>query len=833
MKKVSLRNILLTASAFAVILPASAIAQEVNSGDLADAAGETAAQPEAARTLSTVVVTSRRTGENLQDAPIAITSLDSEALEQLAVQNVTELNRSAPGVNLVQPTVSPFGLQMNIRGQVSSDTAAFSGTVVGAYLDDTFLGQAGISGSLLNFDDLQRVEVLRGPQGTLYGRNVTGGVIRFITAEPVDEFEGYVQAGTGNYGRQAYSGMLNVPISDDMAFRIVGSYQARDGYSYDIRSQRDLDDLEQANFRANLQWKPTDDFQMNLKAWYGQGSNGGADQRIVYFQPGLTPAAFSIMVAEGFNGVTAGTLAPLIFGGTPQQVGAAAGAALGALPQVNALVAQSMNASRDRTLGDPNYPQFTDSDTEGFSGTLAWDLGNVELKSISSYTAGSSDRAFHVGGGPTTLLFTEQKGENTQYTQEFQANGTAFDDRLTYAAGLFYLRSDIVDTRDQSSRDGAFIYVLGQRGLGVTSGSITENTAEIESTAVYGQASYALTDTINATLGLRYTDESMNTDSNGIQLPNLTTGGNARCIGPAPNTVATPIADCGGSAGVNHTNWSYTAGLDWSLTPDVLVYAKTSRGFKAGGVNVFAAAYAPISPFDPEQNTEHEVGIKSEWFANRLRLNATYYNTSYEDIQRTVAFEVTPGLIVTAVQNAAEATINGAELETQFVAADGLTLSANAAWTDAGYDSYPVFNATFPNRIKDQSGFPFQGLSEWTYNIGASYDFDIAERDVNARIGYSWRDDAVLFENDLLPNVFGSTAFAPESALTQEAFGLLDASVSIDLPKYNSTLTVWGKNLTDEKFFVSMISLVNNGVGTGWGNLGAPMTFGADLKVRF
>ncbi|MFZ4602576.1 MAG: TonB-dependent receptor [Caulobacterales bacterium] len=819
MRKIHINTLMFTA-ALAGLVPSVAAAQE-------------AAKP---GSLDEVVVTARRTGESLQKAPIAITAFSAAELDRTGVSSIVDLNTRTPSLYAVQSNSSPMGVQYNLRGQIQSDTAAFVATPVGVYLDDVFIGSAATTGSLINFDDAQRLEVLKGPQGTLYGRNVTGGVIRTVTNQPnMDEFEGWLEAGVGNYDQRTVSGMVNIP-GDKVAFRGVASYKTHNGYSYDIRTKRDLNDVEMWNARGTVKIAPSERFNILLQGWYGEGSNSGIDQRIVYFQPGLTTAAMNIIVAERINGINAGTLAPLIFASSGNfslaQIQAAQAAAVGALPQVAQFVQRSQAAPRDQTIGDPNYPQFTDTDTNGAALTLSWDFGDLTLKSITAYTEGTSKRSFNVGGFPTTTIITDQLGVTEQTTQEFQANGRALDGKLTYAAGLYYLSSDIEDTRDESSRDGAFIYLLGDRGLRVTSGSITKNLISIESWAAYGQATYALSSNFNVTGGLRYTDETMSTLSNGIQLGNLTNGFRDTCIGPAPSRATTPIANCAQPASAGFTNWSYTFGADWTVAPDVMIYGRTSRGFKAGGVNAFAAAYAPIAPFEPEQNTDYEVGVKSEWLDKRLRLNLAYYHTNYDQIQRTIAFEAAPGLIVTGIQNAATAKIDGAEFEGQFALTPSLRLVGTVAYTDAQYEDYRVKNASFPGGIKDQSSLPFQSLAKWTYNVGANSSFTLLSKDVYAEVNYAWRDDAVLFENDILPSTFGSTAFTPKQFLTQKAYGVVDASVSVDLTK-SATLRVWGRNLADEEYFVSMIGLVNAGLGSAYANFGAPRTFGADLRLRF
>jgi iron complex outermembrane receptor protein len=271
-------------------------------------------------------------------------------------------------------------------------------------------------------------------------------------------------------------------------------------------------------------------------------------------------------------------------------------------------------------------------------------------------------------------------------------------------------------------------------------------------------------------------------------------------------------AACAQSGSVNYTNWSYTAGLDWQVVDRTLVYVKTSRGFKSGGLNAFASAYAPITGYAPEVDTDYEVGVKSELLDRRLRLDLDYYHTNYSNIQRTVATSTQVG-IVTEVQNAATAKIDGVEAEARFIPAVGLTLSANGTYTNARYINYEVLNPTYPSGFQNHSGLPFQGVAKYTYTLGAGYDYPIGENNLHAEVNWSHRSSAALFENDSLPSTYGGTDFEPLSAVTQKAYGLLDASLSVEIPKYRTTLTIWGKNVLNKRYLVSIIGLVNNGVG--------------------
>lgn len=830
------KSALLAAVASACLMPAVAHAAEATKDQRQPSAPDAEFR---SGQIEDIVVTARRVGESAQRTPIAITTVSTAQLDNRSMTTANELAKVTPSLTAISSTSSSAGLQFSMRGQAFTDTAANASSSVGVYQDDVFIGASSIAGGLLDFNDLERIEVLKGAQGTLYGRNVTGGVVKFVTAKPTNDFGGSVKVGLGNYERHYVNGVLNVPIVDDKIMaRVVGTFDEHGGYSRDIRSNRDLEDLHRWSVRGSLLIKPSEDFQILLQGFVSSGHDNGPDVRTRYVQPGINAATMNIMVAEHINGITAATLAPLIFGTaggfTQSQINAAGATAAAALPTVQAVVTDQYNASRSHAAQNPNYPGFNKVRLRGGSATVAYDLGEVKLKSITGYVYASNNRNFNVGGGPWSPIYTNQYGVNDQFSQEFQINGQSLNDRLKYALGFYYLHSKITDNRDQSSQGGAFPLFLGERGLGVTSGTINFNTTKLSSTGVYGQATYSLTDSLRITAGLRYTDESSTVTTYGIQLPNLGNGGQTTCISPAPNTRSTPLANCVPvTAQVGFTNWSYTIGLDYSITPDILIYAKNSRGFKAGGVNAFGAAAAPILGFSPETNTDYEAGIKADLFDRHARVNLSYYHTDYKDIQRTVSFSFGQGLIATAVQNAAAGKIDGVELEAQVKPFGGLTLSGNFAYTDARYGKYLVPYSNAVTVLKDQSAFPFQGVAKYTYSLGAAYELPVGENTVTAEANWSHRSSAVLFENDLLPSTPGGADFTPKQLLSQGGYGLLDLNLTVDIPSLQSTVVVWGKNVLNKRYRASVVSLLNSGAGYSYGNFGPPATVGIDWKFKF
>jgi iron complex outermembrane recepter protein len=811
------------------------------SGARADAASNGASGEDSSpgAGLQEIVVTAQRRSENIEKVPVAITAFSAKDLQYKGVRGVADLQQYTPSLKIEPNETSPLGLFISLRGQVQTDTAANDPGSVGVYLDDVYDGGAALAGSLKNLGDISQVEVLKGPQGTLYGRNVDAGLIKFDTNKPTNDWEGSVTAGVGNYSRHYGQLVLNVPIiSDVVAFRLVASGEEHSGYSYDVTSQRQLEDLHQDGYRASLKIDPTDRFDILVQSWAGYGHDNGSDVRTTYLQPGINSGSLDIMAAEHVNGLSPAALAPLIFGATggftPAQIGAAYAAALAALPAVDALVNQQINASRGHAFGNnPLFPSYDHAQANGTALTLSYKLDSATLKSITAYNRDTRQSWFNVGGGPWEPIYTNEDGYNDQLTEELQITGDALDSKLKYAGGVFLYKAEIADNRIDSSQDGAFPLFLGQDGLGVLNGSVGKNNQEDKSAAIYSQATYSLTDSLHLTGGVRWTTETIRGTTDTVQLPEAATGGATLCTGPAPDTAATPLSQCAQTTSIKNNNVSYTVGLDDQVTDALLLYVKTSRGFKSGGVNAYAPAYAPFATFQPEVSTVYEGGLKAAWLDRRVTTNMDYYHTNYSNIQLTIAELIGPGDIVTETQNAAKATIQGVEFDARVVPLLGVTLAATGSFTDPKYDHYQQANPAYPGGVENLTGEPFQDVSRWQGSLSVAYDHKWSSVDLRPEVDYTYRSAYSLIADDTYPTTPGGLAFSPASATTQGGYGLFNASLSAEMPNYHSSIILWGKNLANKRYLNSLIGLVNSGVGVDFGTYGPPTTVGLDYTYHF
>lgn len=834
---------LLTSAGIALSIAQVAHAQSEPAVDRSDTpaaspagqAGEDSAQ------TGDIIVTARRVGESLQKVPLAVTALTNKDLQSKAVLDVNDLQTVVPSLNTLQQATGAAGLFFNLRGLIQTDTAAFQPGSVGIYQDDVYIGGAGIAGQLLDINDLSTVEVLKGPQGTLYGRNVTGGVVKFVTTKPTDEFEGYATAGYGNYDRKTLEGMVNIPVAPDVALRLNGNFIDRDGYSFDVVNRRDLETDHHWTVRGALKADVAPNFHILLQGSYGEFRGHGADDRTIYADPNNVSALGNFIVAQGINGLTAGDLAPIVFFGgavgagtaTPAQIAAfttAFGRFNAAKPTALALLDQYANASRDNAR---QYPGLQTGDKARLALgalTLAYDLSDaVTLKSITAYNFARRESFYTVGGDAYTYIYSRQPGENSQWSQEFNLTGKALDDRLVFAGGLFLLDQKIKDDRNPGTIDGVFPHFLGQRGLRITNRSSSVNRIHVKSVAPYLQSSYEVIPDVHVTGGLRYTAEKFSLTTTDVTAAGV-------CNSPAPTTAVTPLAQCSASSSRSFNNVSYTAGADWTVVPDVMVYVRTSKGFKSGGVSPFVNAAAPFTFYRPESNTDYEIGLKSEFFDRMVRFNAAYYHTKYEDIQRTLTVRPQGGNPATGVFNAASAKIDGAEAELNVRPVRSFNLGSTLAYTRAKYSSFVIPNSNFPGGTQDLSFLPFYTLPKWQYTLYANYEGDADWGGYRAGVNWSHKSGTLVGQPDSVGTPAAPVApggVGKGNPLYQSAFGLLGASLAFDIDAYNTTISFWGRNILDKRYKESGTCLVALGLGSCWAAYGAPATYGGDVTVRF
>jgi len=768
--------------------------------------------------LEEIVVTARKRSEDNQQAPIAITAFNTQDIQRLGITSVGDLGAQTPGLNFQQSPYDAFGSFIGIRGQQATEIIITQTPPVGIYVDDVYYPNT-LTTSLENFEGIDQVEVLKGPQGTLYGRNTTGGAVKITTKLPdYDATSGDVQIGYGRFNAQTVSGSLNLPIvSERVALGLTAQYANNDGYGRDIGNGAPLETNKSEGFRGTLRLDLSDKWQVLVRGEWAHATSTQNIEDLDYVAPGfsigaaavaaqigaLTPADFNIL------GGLLTTGAPPA-GATPQQIGAF-------FTDVNkgrtALASYICSYCRTVTYGTPaqlaafgitNVPIVPRAvlDLGGGSVVSTYQFSSdFYLKSISAFEKTTRSTASSESASPFFLVNGVGDDQNPhQFTQEIQIGGAAFDDKLKWVTGYYYYH-----LKGDDDAENVEIVPFEPNPI------IAQSEFTDKSNSGYGQGTYALTSDVHVTAGVRYTSESTEL-----------TLGNRNAVACDVQGVPPTGAPCSANFYNSFHNTSYTAGIDWQALEHLMLYAKTSSGFRAGGTNQRSN---PALPYAPETVTDYEIGAKSEWFEQRLRANLALYHSNYKDIQRTISV-IESGSLVTEVQNAASAKINGAELEVTARPFRSLRLSAFTAYTDPKYNSYNGFNAV--GMAVNLSGNSFPNVSRWQAGVSGTYTLNDSFGPLDTTVDSSFRSTV-----DYVPdNHSAESAFST----TQGSYGLLNARVSQEISDWNTTanmkVSLWGKNVTNKRYFVGGNDF-STSLGFAYTIPGAPATFGIDIRKRF
>jgi iron complex outermembrane receptor protein len=615
-------------------------------------------------TIDEIVVTAQRREQSLQDVPIAMTAISAD---ELAAAQVTDLG----GLQALVPNLSmTVGDSMNavafIRGVGQRENIAFADPGVGIYVDDVYLGRA--QGAFLDVLDVERIEVLRGPQGTLYGRNTIGGAIKYVSAAPTEQAHGWSELTAGNFGRVDFKASAGGPLTDALSGKLTVAKLTEDGYTRNLFDGAKIGDRDTTAWRGALRLRATDALMLDFAV---DGTRARPDS-----------ARPPILMVPG-----------LVSGGVVRS---------------------------DPYVTDLNFADAADLDTDGAVLTATWQAAdNWTFKSVTAYRQLKWLFHFDVDATPlrTFDVFVEDE-EQDQTSQELQFAYTS--PRLNAVGGLYYFREQDITVQG----------VFAPDFLGLGFYEIDRNDQRNRSYAAYTQLDFKLLPQLTLTAGLRYTQEEK--DFRRIQEFFGDIDFNGAVDVPAPTSVAELVAALGTGIRVTDLDipdrdpfdntWSDVSpklGLSWQATDDALLYATASKGFKSGGFFGRANAAFDASPYDQEELRSYEVGFKSTLLEQRLRLNTAVFYNDYRDMQVT-SFAASGGALVATFDNAGRSTLQGAELETIFAVSDAFTLQANVSYLDAQFDEYLI---AAPGGglidVADQRTLPF--TPEWTARLGASY----------------------------------------------------------------------------------------------------------------
>ena len=699
-----------------------------------------------------VVVTAQRRSERLQNVPIAVSAATAVRLNTVGVANTEELSLITPG--LLVPQTAGYE-QPHIRGVGSSTNGPGLEAPVATYIDGVYLAAA--PDSLLTLNNIDRIEVLKGPQGTLFGRNSTGGLIQVITKDPSQTPSGAVDISYGNYsdvaGNAYVTGGLNDVLAADLALHYEQQGQA---WGRNLGTGDPIGRLNH-DFAARTKWlfEPSDHTKVRFTLDYEDRESSRDVQHLDPQYPGTFNNAF--------------------FGG-PYPMGAP----------------YDINS---------NFNPVNKLQGGGASLQIAQDIGDVVLQSITAYRYSRYGFTLDTDLTPANLIEIDGVATDGQFSQELQLSSRN-PGRLNWTAGLFYFHAD--DQWDPLDVDFGPSAVSPVPGVPVT---IDAHDQELtDSVAGYAQATYEVLTNTNLTLGGRYTYEKK--DISGTSIFDVD--------GVPAQTSPIPSPGLGIPPSIDFSNFSYRVALDHKFGEDVLAYLSYNTGFKSGGFNL---AVPTNPPYLPETIGAAEVGVKSEFFAHRLKLNVAGYHYDYQNIQVGRYFGGNE-----SIYNGARARIDGADLDAEIVLAEGLTVNGGFAYNDARFTSFPLADYVVPidGCVPAPGGFcsgsaaghmlPF--APKTTFNLSADYKRETS-------VG-TWALDVTYFHTSLF-------YAAPDNVGFQAPYGLVNATLSwTDLTKRYS-IKLWGRNLGNTYYATSLLE-ANQGLVE---SLGAPRTYGVTLGVNF
>jgi len=624
------------------------------------------------RVLEEVVVTATKKNTMLQDTPIAVTAFGPGMLEKAALTEVSDLASAVPNLSMGMEGFTN-SLEISMRGISSNSNTETSNPAVSVNLDGVYIPRPQGANAL--FYDVERVEVLRGPQGTLFGRNSTAGAINVVSHKPTDQLEGSIKFEAGNYDQRAVRGVLNIPVSETFALRASLQTEERDGYfdnsSSPVPISEDYGNADQLSGRLSALYTPTDDFSWLLV--YEVSQNDGAGTLSV---PNPIPAGEDVFDrAVSFAGemdITFSTLRSRMDWDISDQLRVTYVAGFGGLDRLQL------------------------SDADGGTGP-----GNENLRAVS---------------------------ENEFFSHDVQLQTTG-DGALQWTVGAFYFeeKNDVIFDAQQVDADFLVAFRNFDRGQ--------------EATALYGQGTYSVSDAVRVTAGARYTEDSkLDPDASAYfcGAPFQGSGFGSVEITSINTDDCNLRSSTSREEDFNAVTWRL--GLDMDMNDDVLLYGSVATGYKSGGFSNVAPA------FDEETVLTVEAGLKGNFLDNTLRLNAALFSSSYEDMQLAQIVDN-----ASRTENAAEATINGLELEGLWLVGDNTQIDGFVSWLDAEFDEYmDACDATNPPcsgpaaNLLDLSGNKLTRSPEWSFNLGIEHNFVLAGGTLTPRLSVHWEDDSYV-----------------------------------------------------------------------------------------
>jgi iron complex outermembrane recepter protein len=738
------------------------------------AAEPAASQSVADGQLNEVIVTAQRREERMMTVPVAESVFSPRDLDVAQVTSIRSLAALAPSLTVTSSVENGAGdILIGMRGLSLTSILPNVDSTVGVNVDGVYYART--VGADIAMTDMERVEVLRGPQGTLFGRNTIGGALNVTTQKPTQNLEGVVTVDYGNYNMVAANGVFNIPlIADKLAVRFVVDHQQHSGYGHDDYLGTDLADQKTDYVRGSVRFTPQADITFDLIGDYLHTHANSSNWVVSYFNPDAAGRAPSVPPALG-----------------------------------NYLQDQG----RDNSAGvNPK----TDGYVYNLNGTLLVDMGLAKAKSITSYRNFSINDGADLDGTPFQLgdlAITRDSAD--QFTQELQLYGSALADKFKWIGGLYYFGEHVSDWRyvESTAFGGSLIETSLPKVL---------NTSK----SAYTQLSYEILPAVRLTAGARYVVDDREINYQDIRR-SLSTGavipGAAGC--GFPIGLSDPPQSCTYSPeGADYRYVPWTAGLDYRLTPDALLYFKVSKGFRSGAFQqipiINGDTGQPFGPVDTENVLSYELGTKLSLFDNRLRLTAAAYTSEYNAIQQSVPFYATGTTVaVLRLLNAGTARISGGELDAAALLGK-LRLEAGLGLVFPKFTSGPYENSNFITAPKT------------TASLRAGYPVDTTYGLLTLSGDYVYQSAEFFFTNlNLNTNPATYYSEGAVNSVTQTGYGLVNAQGTFKITGTGFTVGLWAKNIADKYYVLRDQSFYSQGYNTSVP--GIPRTFGVSASYAF
>ena len=834
------------------VLTSPALAQEAAPAPPPAPAPAPAPAPEGLAGIEEITITARKVSENLQETPLSVSAINSEGLENMGIQDTRDITALAPNAYFTQTPGSSANLALAIRGVGGAEPLLTREQGVAVYMDGAYI--ARVTGAIMDLVDIERVEILRGPQGTLYGRNATGGAVNFISRRPTEEFEFTGRIGTGSFSRLEALARVNTgELLPGMAASFAYLHRQKDGYINNrlADDSHDPGSLNTDAARLAVGWDITEELRFDYSFEY---------ENLIGEDP-----AFQLFAVAGFPA------------------------------SITSQLDISSNRLDDLNLDQPGLSEHT---IRAHNLTVEYDFGSIQLKSITTYRDWENEEvATELDGNQVDLTgsliynatilpfdplglpfgFSCPEGPNPfvpfdtclvspapatgqifaadnirkqdQWTQEIQILGNV-GDQFDYVAGFYYFTEEFSEFNRQQ-----FLIPLGFAAVQLM--TPFDYNGEANAWALFTNATYTLPffdDRLAITGGVRYSkdDKSFVKRNRSCTAPAL--------LPPCDTSVIT-------STTVNSDTWD---SIDWEVTlkfaatDSINTYFRVATAYKAGGFNL-RTSLPTIDPFDSEDLLQYEAGVKTRWWDNRIQMNFAAFYSDYDSIQTDI-FAAGPGGATSVTVNGGQAKIPGVELEFLAEPVDGIRLNLNYGWIGPEYDSYSVRDnagttvtcSGIPGSIPPPGCLPDPTVDDFDVDMSDEAEFGYRPDQtlaagveystqpigtlgwvLSARFDVRWTDQLLWSPlDDERPTVIqnggpGLTAF--RDVLIQKPYTLIDARLTISEISLNdrATLraTVYGKNITDEEYLLSGIDF--GGLGFAGGIFGEPATWGIDFTLDY